>query len=54
MKRNRFNEAKLVTSTISKARQLFLEKNDNTDTKNTYIITNIHAPIDEKDVAKKV
>ena len=34
--------------TLSKARGLFLEDNDNVDMKDTYIITNVHPPIDEK------
>ena len=39
--------------TLSKARGLFLEDNDNIDMNYTYKITNIHPPIDEKDVVKK-
>ena len=39
--------------TLSKARGLFLEDNDNIDMKDTYKITNIHHPIDEKDVVNK-
>ena len=60
MTRNRFNQAKhksTLTSrnnlTLSKARGLFLEDNDNIDMKDTYKITNVHPPIDEKDVVKK-
>ena len=65
MTRNRFNQAKqqsgnsLLGSTsrntikISKARGLFLEDNDNIDMKDTYKVTNIHPPIDEKDVVNK-
>ena len=37
----------------SKTRQLFLEDNDNIDIKNTYKITNVHPPLDEKDVVNK-
>ena len=57
MTRNRFNQAKhqstsISTSTnnltLSKARGLFLEDNDDIDMKNTYKITNIHPPKDEK------
>ena len=39
--------------TLSKARGLFLEDNDNIDMKDTYKIKNIHPPIDEKDVVNK-
>ena len=64
MTRNRFNQAKhqsgkpLLGSsgkhlTISKARGLFVEDNDNIDVKDTYKITNVHAHIDEKDVVIK-
>ena len=64
MTRNRFNQAKhqsISTSTststndltLSKARGLFLEDNDNIDMKDTYKITNVHPPIVEKDVANK-
>ena len=63
MTRNRFNQAKnqsgnsLLGSTniltLSKARGLFLEDNDNFDMKDTYKITNVHPPIDEKDVVNK-
>ena len=60
MTRNRFNQAKhksTLTSTnnltLSKARGLFLEDNDNIDMKDTYKITNVHPPIDEKDVVNK-
>ena len=65
MTRNRFNQAKhpmgnpLLGSTsknnitLSKARGLFLEDNDNIDMKHTYKITNVHPPIDEKDVVNK-
>ena len=65
MTRNRFNQAKnqsgnsllRLTSTnnltLSKARGLFLEDNDNIDMKDTYKITNVHPPIDEKDVVNK-
>ena len=58
MTRNRFNQAKhesgnpLLGSkltltnnlTLSKARGLFLEDNDNIDMKDTYKITNVHPP----------
>ena len=68
MTRNRFNQAKhksgnpLLGSTststnnltLSKARVLFLEDNDNIGMKDTYKITNVHPPIDEKDVVNKV
>ena len=65
MTRNRFNQAKNqsrnsllgLTSTnnltLSKARGLFLEDNDNIDKKDTYKITNVHPPLDEKDVVNK-
>ena len=60
MTRNRFNQAKHQGAsenqlhgstnnlTLSKARGLFLEDNDNIDIKDTYEITNFHPPIDEK------
>ena len=55
MTRNRFNQAKhQLTSTstnnltLSKARGFLLEDNDNIDMKDTYKITNVHPPIDEK------
>ena len=65
MTRNRFNQAKNqsgnsllgLTSTnnltLSKARGLFLEDNDNIDMKDTYKITNVHPPLDKKDVVNK-
>ena len=62
MTRNSFNQAKhqstsISTSTnnltLSKARGLFLEDNDNIDMKDTYKIINVHPPIDEKDVVNK-
>ena len=57
MIRNRFNQAKQASSNISlsssKVRQLFLEDNDNIDLKDTYKFTNVHHPIDEKDVVNK-
>ena len=60
MTRNRFNQAKhqsTTTSTnkltLSKTRGLFLEDNDNIDMKDTYKITIVHSPIDEKDVVNK-
>ena len=39
--------------TLSKVCGLFLEDNDNIDMKDTYKITNVHPPIDEKDVVNK-
>ena len=39
--------------TLSKSRGLFLEDNDNIDMEDTYKITNVHPPIDEKDVVNK-
>ena len=60
MTRNRFNQAKhksTATSTsnltLSKARGLFLEDNDNIDMKDTYKNTKVHPLIDEKDVVNK-
>ena len=63
MTKNRFNQAKhqwqsmaggpSVSLTVSKARGLFLEDNDNIDMKDTYKITNVHPPIDEKDVVNR-
>ena len=60
MTRNRFNQAKHQSTststnnlTLSKARGLFLEGNDNINMKNTYKITNVHPPTDEKDVVNK-
>ena len=62
MTRNRFNQAKHQSTststsmnnlTLSKAHGLFLEDNDNSDMKDTYKITNVHPPIDEKDVVNK-
>ena len=58
MTRNIFNQAKHRMGngnnlTLSKARGLFLEDNDNIDMKDTYKITNVHPPIDEKDVVNK-
>ena len=65
MTRNRFNQGKhQSTSTISyadcrhnlslsKAHKLFLEDNDNIDMKDTYKITNLRLPTDEKAVANK-
>ena len=51
MTRNIFNQAKHQSTstnnlTLSKARGLFLEDNDNIDMKDTYKITNVHPPID--------
>ena len=58
MTRNRFNQAKHKSTstnnlTLSKARDLFLEDNDDIDMKDTYKITNVHPPRDEKDVVNK-
>ena len=58
MTRNRFNQAKRhmgngTNLTLSKARGLFLEDNDNINMKDTYKITNVHPPIKEKDVVNK-
>ena len=58
MTRNRFSQAKHHIGngnnlTLSKARGLFLEDNDNIDMKDTYKKTNVHPPIDEKDVVNK-
>ena len=58
MTRNRFNQAKHKSTstnnlTLSKARGLFLEDNDNIDMKDNYKIANVHPPIDEKDVVNK-
>ena len=39
--------------TLSKACGLFLEDIDNIDMKDSYKITNVHPPIDEKDVVNK-
>ena len=54
---HRFNQAKQASSNISlspsKARQLFLDDNDNIDLKDTYKIKNVNLPIDEKDVVIK-
>ena len=58
MTRNRFNQTKNQGAssnnlTLSKARVLFLESNDNIDMKDNYNITNVHPPIDEKYVVNK-
>ena len=58
MTRNRFNQAKHDMGngnnlTLSKARGLFLEDNDNIDMKDTDKITKVHPPTDEKDVNKE-
>ena len=63
MTRNRFDQANRSTGrwyhqstnnlTLSKARGLFLEDDDNIDMNDTYKITNVHPPIDEKDVVNK-
>ena len=61
MTRNRFNQAKHQSTststsmnnlTLSEAHGLFLEDNDNIDMKDTYKSTNVHPPIDQKDVVK--
>ena len=39
--------------TLIKARGLFLEDNDNIEMKDTYKITNVHPPINEKNVVNK-
>ena len=64
MTRNRFNQAKhqlgnpvlgstsTNSLTLSKARGVFLEDNDNIDMKHTYKIAIVHPPTDEKDVVK--
>ena len=58
MTRNWFNQAKQQEAssnnlTLSKARGLFQEDNDNIDMKNTYKIRNEHPPRDEKDGVNK-
>ena len=58
MTRNRFYQAKRHIGngnnlTLSKARGLFLEDNDDIDMKHIYKITNVHPPRDEKDVVNK-
>ena len=57
MTRNRFNQAKQASSNFSlspsKARQLFLEDNDNIDIQENYKITNVHPAINEKYVVNK-
>ena len=65
MTRNRFNQpkqqsgnqllgsAKTNNLTTNKACQLFLEDNNNIGMKDTYKITSVHQPIDEKDVVNK-
>ena len=63
MTTNRINQANRSTGrcyhqstnnlTLSKARGLFLEDNDNIDMKDTYKITNAHPLIGQKDVVKK-
>ena len=58
MTRNRFNQAKHHMGngnnlTLTKARGLLLEDNDNIDLKDTYEITKVHPPTDEKDVVNK-
>ena len=60
MTRNRFNQAKHKSTststnnlTLSKARGIFLEDNDNIDMKDTYKISNVNPPIDENNVVNK-
>ena len=58
MTRNRFNQAKPHIGNgnnliLSKARGLFLEDNDDIDMKDTYKITNVLPPRDEKVVVNK-
>ena len=58
MTRKRFNQAKHHLGngnnlTLNRARGLFLEDDDNIDMKDTYKITNVHPPTDEKDVVNK-
>ena len=61
MRRNRFNQAKqqsLLGSvknnlTTNKVHQSFLKDNDKIVMKDTYKITNVHQPRDEKDVVNK-
>ena len=58
MTRNRFNQTRNQGASsnnlaLSKARWLFFENNDNIDMKDNYKITNVHSPIDEKDVVNK-
>ena len=58
MTRNRFNRAKYqsaITNSLSasEARQFFLEDIDNIVMKETYKITNVHPPSDEKDVVNR-
>ena len=62
MTRKRFNQAKHQSTstsssmnnlTLSKAHGLYLEDNDNIELKDTYKFTNVHPPLDEKDVVKK-
>ena len=60
MTRNRFNQAKHKSTststnnlTLSKARGFFLEDNDDIDMKDTFKITNVHPPTDEKDAVNK-
>ena len=62
MTRNRCNQAKHQSTstststnnlTLSKARGLFLEDNDNINMKDTYKITNVHPPTNEKDAVNK-
>ena len=57
MTRIRFNQSKQASINISlspsKARQLFLEDNDNINLKDTFKITNVQPSIDEKDVVNE-
>ena len=58
MTMNRFNQTKnqgtsSTNLTLSKDRGLSLEDNDKNGMKNTYKITKVHPPVDEKDVVNK-
>ena len=60
MTRNTFNQANhrststsMNNLTLSRAHGLFQEDNDNIDMKDTYKTTNVHPPLDEKDVVNK-
>ena len=62
MTRNRFKQAKHQSTstssstnnlTLSKAHVFFLEDNDNIDMQDSYKITNVHPPLDQKDVVNK-
>ena len=58
MTRNKFNQAKhqsaiTISLSASKGHQLFFEDDDDIDMRDTYKVTNVHLPIDEKDVVNK-